>query len=488
MSLYRRLSLCFLVMCLLLNSSFAIQIEQDMADSYIEEDISDSAIQGVEISTPKLLPGIDVSKKMIHLYENLLHYKNFSNPLSDKVTTSLRDYTVFELIGTHISDSKYELRLLGQGFTLKVTLDSDFSTKAPGTTPIRIVETTQQRPQTTTTPLRTQQITTSTKPQETTTQQKSQTSTKPQETTTQQKPQQTTTTTPVRIQETTTQQKPQQTTTTTPVRIQETTTQLKHQQTSTKPQETTTQQKSQTSTKPQETTTQQKPQTSTKSQETTTQQQKPQQTTTTPVRIQETTTQQKPQQTTPKPLESTQRLQITTTKPNETTVKPSVTTSAKPVQTTPNVQDYTQKLEERRFNQILGQWYLVGLPEETLYRKYNYRACNIITIYSHGKDYYYKSSHNIGNQTFTMHDTLMTNINRKDSLFTLQNRVYRFKLVIFEGNDYRLRLLHITNIADSMDQFLFAEKLPDNNLITRVISKHYQAEKMTALDYFCYRD
>ena len=151
--------------------------------------------------------------------------------------------------------------------------------------------------------------------------------------------------------------------------------------------------------------------------------------------------------------------------------------------------EYLRKLEDKRFRQILGQWYRVGVPSLSYGDVYRWRACEIITIYSHNKNYFYKEMNNIGNSTYEMKDTPMISVDKKNNLFKINNDVHAYKMVMLEGKNYKIKLFELTNISNQTEGVQFyAERLVDKPLLTNVFNEHYKNSNTVAIDQFCYSD
>ena len=203
------------------------------------------------------------------------------------------------------------------------------------------------------------------------------------------------------------------------------------------------------------------------------------------------------------PGKQTARPETTTappkSEPGKQTARPE-TTAAPPktepvTQTTPVVKplqpedEYLRKLEDKRFRQILGQWYRVGVPSLSYGDVYRWRACEIITIYSHNKNFFYKEMNNIGNSTYEMKDTPMISVDKKNSLFKINNDVHAYKMVMLEGKNYKIKLFELTNISNQTEGVQFyAERLVDKQLLTNVFNEHYKNSNTVAIDQFCYSD
>jgi len=507
---------------LILSTAFAVSIQLDspsndnydenLIDEYIEDDLDDS-IDDYDLSTGEtnFLKISDNSRKLatkiLDLYVNVIINKKTINEVFKDTTikTEGKNYNIWHITKDYLN-GQYELTLGSDTMDIKMTIstkltsdnNSPKSTQKPvQTSTPRPIQTNTQKPLDTTNtqkPIQTtiakSPKTTTPRPIQTTTPRPLDTSTaRPIQTSTQKpvqtsSPRQLETSTARPIQTST--QKPVQTTIakspkTTTQKPLETSTPRPIQTTSTaRPIQTTTPRPLETSTpRPIQTTTPRPLETSTP---------RPIQTTTS--RPLETSTSRPIQTTTSRPLEtSTSRpIQTTTQKPIQTTTsRPLETNTARPIETTP-VDSSINSLEDKRFRQILGQWYLVGLPEKLYYNKYNFRACDIITIYSHGHNYYLKTSHNIGNQTFTMHDLPIDKLDKRNAIFSVDKTTFNYKIAVIEGISYKLRLFHLTNIQNTNETYIYAEKLFDEKLLQNIFSKHYKKGEITSVSQYCYQD
>jgi len=196
--------------------------------------------------------------------------------------------------------------------------------------------------------------------------------------------------------------------------------------------------------------------------------------------------------TPPKP---TSPPKVETTTPPKPTSPPKVEPTTPPKPTSPPKveiapeDEYLRKLEDKRFNQILGQWYRVGVESKAYSDVYAWRACEIITIFSHSRNYFYKEMKNIGNSTYDMKDTPMTSVDKKNNLFKMNNDVHAYKMVMLEGKNYKIKLLQITNISNKTEGVQFyAEQLVNTELLTKVFNEHYKNLFIVSIDPFCYKD
>lgn len=204
----------------------------------------------------------------------------------------------------------------------------------------------------------------------------------------------------------------------------------------------------------------------------------------------------------PKPASTTDTPRPTTAAPHESpkpastaapieTPKPTTpqqTPSQKPPAAIHPEDEYLRRLEDKRFRQILGQWYLVGVPRNEYSDVYNYRACEIITIYTHGPNYFFKDMNNIGNSTYEMKDTPMTSVDKKNSLFKMNNSVYAYKMVLLEGKNYKVKLFQLTDINNPSSVHFYTERLVDEGLLTKVFNEHYAGLNINAVNQYCYSD
>ena len=216
---------------------------------------------------------------------------------------------------------------------------------------------------------------------------------------------------------------------------------------------------------------------------------------TSPPKVEPTTA---PKPTSPPKVEPTTAPRPTSPPKVEPTTPPKPTSPPKVEPTTPPKptsapiapeDEYLRKLEDKRFNQILGQWYRVGVESKVYSDVYAWRACEIITIFSHSRDYFYKEMKNIGNSTYDMKDTPMTSVDKKNNLFKMNNDVHAYKMVMLEGKNYKIKLLQITNISNKTEGVQFyAEELVNTELLTKVFNEHYKSLFIVSIDPFCYKD
>ena len=198
----------------------------------------------------------------------------------------------------------------------------------------------------------------------------------------------------------------------------------------------------------------------------------------------------KPTTETPRPTTAAETPKPTTAAPVEhpKPTTPQQTPSQKPPTAIHPEDEYLRRLEDKRFRQILGQWYLVGVPKNEYSDVYNYRACGIITIYTHGPNYFFKDMNNIGNSTYEMKDTPMTSVDKKNSLFKMNNSVYAYKMVLLEGKNYKVKLFQLTNINNPSSVHFYTERLVDQGLLTKVFTEHYAGLNINAVNQYCYSD
>jgi hypothetical protein len=184
-----------------------------------------------------------------------------------------------------------------------------------------------------------------------------------------------------------------------------------------------------------------------------------------------------------------------------TTARPPPSTTAEPVkpvkQTTepPKTTATQQEIEQlraqenKRFNQILGQWLFAGVKSTDLSSNYGYMACDMITIFTHGTQFYYKVLEYKGNGTYEMHDTHIESVDKKNSLFKMGSNVYSYKLQSLEGKTYKkVKILQITNLNNSSDVSLFTEQPVNSNVLGNVFSDHFSNLQITKIQQVCYDD
>ena len=192
-----------------------------------------------------------------------------------------------------------------------------------------------------------------------------------------------------------------------------------------------------------------------------------------------------PSRTPPPP--STNPSKITTppsTKPSRTT-PPSST--AKPVNAT-QIQQEAEKLrrlEDKRFRQILGQWHLAGVKTGEWFDDVDYKACQVITIYTHGNNYFLKTLNNAGNDTYKMTDEHIESVDKKNNVFKLNNNVYRYKTVLLQGTNYKIKLFQLSNLNNSTDVSFYTEHPVDRTFISKVFADHYADLKLFTIEQDC---
>jgi hypothetical protein len=207
--------------------------------------------------------------------------------------------------------------------------------------------------------------------------------------------------------------------------------------------------------------------------------------------------------TTGKPAEPSKTTPPSTGKPAEpskttppsTTAKPAEPSKTTPTSTTTKPTNATQieqeaenlrRLEDKRFRQILGQWHLSGIKKGDMFDDdVHYRACQVITVYTHGTNYYLKTLNNAGNNTYKMTDDHIESVDKKNNLFKLNNNVYRYKTVLLEGKNYKVKLFQLSNLNNSTDVSFYTEHLVDSVLISKVFVDHYADLKLFTITQDC---
>jgi hypothetical protein len=168
----------------------------------------------------------------------------------------------------------------------------------------------------------------------------------------------------------------------------------------------------------------------------------------------------------------------TPTTQSPTAVKPSVTSTE---------QNQIPKLT--KFNDIMGQWYLIGTTYEMYYE--NLRSCQTVTFFKHDPDYFMKISVNTGNQTYSMVDYKISNIDTNGQTFQMKNNKYAYLIYSKTQLNYNEKLLHIVNLGNTTETFLYTEQnivklknseyRPDNVI-------HSKFNKLTPISLSCYLD
>ncbi len=201
---------------------------------------------------------------------------------------------------------------------------------------------------------------------------------------------------------------------------------------------------------------------------------------------------------TSKPTEPSKTSTPSTTKPTEpskttppTTAKPSKTspppTTSKPANATQIQQEAEnlRRLEDKRFRQILGQWHLAGVKTGEWFDDVDYKACQVITIYTHGNNYYLKTLNNAGNDTYKMTDEHIESVDKKNNVFKLNNNVYRYKTVLLQGKNYKVKVFQLSNLNNSTDVSFYTENSVDRTFISKVFADHYADLKLFTIQQDC---
>jgi len=226
------------------------------------------------------------------------------------------------------------------------------------------------------------------------------------------------------------------------------------------------------------------PPTTTNNPTSTTKPEPPKSTTTIPKTTAEPVKQETIKQTTAAPLTTS------TSKPELTTVRqtePSTTSTTLPPKTTATQQEIEKQrtTENKRFNQILGQWLFAGVKSTDLSSNYGYMACDMITIFTHGTQFFYKVLEYKGNGTYEMHDTHIESVDKKNSQFKMGSNVYSYKLHSLNGNNYKVRILQITNLNNSSEVSFFTELPVKSNVLTKAFSDHFSNLQITRIQQVC---
>jgi hypothetical protein len=198
-----------------------------------------------------------------------------------------------------------------------------------------------------------------------------------------------------------------------------------------------------------------------------------------------------PSKTTPpsttKPGEPSRTTPPSTTKPGEPSKTTPPPSTAKPVNTT-QIQQEAEKLrrlEDKRFRQILGQWHLAGVKTGEWFDDVDYKACQVITIYTHGNNYYLKTLNNAGNNTYKMTDEHIESVDKKNNVFKLNNNVYRYKTVLLQGKNYKVKVLQLSNLNNSTDVSFYTENSVERSFMSKVFADHYADLKLFTVEQEC---
>ena len=194
-----------------------------------------------------------------------------------------------------------------------------------------------------------------------------------------------------------------------------------------------------------------------------------------------------PPPSTAKPGEPSRTTPPSTTKPGEPSKTTPPPSTAKPVNTT-QIQQEAEKLrrlEDKRFRQILGQWHLAGVKTGEWFDDVDYKACQVITIYTHGNNYYLKTLNNAGNDTYKMTDEHIESVDKKNNVFKLNNNVYRYKTVLLQGKNYKIKLFQLSNLNKSTDVSFYTEHSVDRTFISKVFADHYADLKLFTIEQDC---
>ena len=176
----------------------------------------------------------------------------------------------------------------------------------------------------------------------------------------------------------------------------------------------------------------------------------------------------------------------TTTSAPSKVVKPE--TTSPPPTTTPLSTVFPEKIQS--FNDIMGQWYLVATTYDIISIEDGWRPCMVATLFRHGLEYYLKISRNVGNQTFSVVDYNLDNINYISNSFVINKNKYNYALLKSDYTKKDIRMLHIKNLGNSTENYLYTEKIefaPNSyNIIDPFILK--SDSDLKSITMTCYND
>jgi chlorosome envelope protein H-like repeat protein len=159
-----------------------------------------------------------------------------------------------------------------------------------------------------------------------------------------------------------------------------------------------------------------------------------------------------------------------------------------PPTTTATSTVFPEKIQS--FNDIMGQWYLVATTYDIISNEDDWRSCRVATLFRHGLEYYLKISRNIGNQTFSVVDYNLDNINYISNSFVINKNKYNYGLLKSDYTKKDIRMLHIKNLGNSTENYLYTEKIEfapnGDNIIDPLILK--SDSDLKSITMTCYHD
>jgi hypothetical protein len=171
------------------------------------------------------------------------------------------------------------------------------------------------------------------------------------------------------------------------------------------------------------------------------------------------------------------------------TTSPQIKSTATTAQTTHTPQTTsTENLVLKKFNDIMGQWYLVATTYAI--RDTQVRNCQTATFFRHDNDYYMKTSENQGNQTYTVVDNKIV-IDPNSNTFSTNNKKYSYSIfskpLLINHNE---KMLYLQNLANATETYLYTEyNFINTNAeyrIDLVIQKYYG--QLSPIYLMCYTD
>ena len=147
----------------------------------------------------------------------------------------------------------------------------------------------------------------------------------------------------------------------------------------------------------------------------------------------------------------------------------------------------------KKFNDIMGQWYLVATTNEIRYFQ-TFRNCETLTFFRHDLEYFEKVSVNEGNQTYNMVDNKISVFDTNSNTFVTNNKKYSYTIFKKPSINNNARLLHIANLANSTETYVYTEynflssytEYTVNYNIDDFIQKYYT--NLSPISLSCYFD
>jgi hypothetical protein len=184
----------------------------------------------------------------------------------------------------------------------------------------------------------------------------------------------------------------------------------------------------------------------------------------------------------------------TTSEPQTSLPRPTTTFATIPMSThsstLPLATTSVAQTEEinRRFRQLLGQWYLAATTSED-YARFAWRECVVITNFRHGRQFFMKFSENFGNQTYSMKDHKIDSIDHTNYRFSMDGKQFVYSLTQIKVGDKSPRFLHIQNQNDKNENYLYTEDYPvKNTKIAKDILEKLGVGNLMPIDTNCYFD